>query len=150
MNAKSLNLFVLRLLQVLFVVGIVCECLLPWIFKRLLAPYGVLSKGDFAAVLIPVMISGVFAILILFELARIMKTVVAGACFVEENVTSLHRLGIYAFIITCVMALRLVLFPTVAALVIVAVFLIAGLFSFVLERVFAEAVRYKEDDDLTI
>ena len=36
------------------------------------------------------------------------------------------------------------------ALIILAVFAIAGLFSFVLERVFAQAISYKEDDDLTI
>ena len=39
---------------------------------------------------------------------------------------------------------------TAAGIVIVIVFFIAALFSFVLAGVFAEAVRYKKENDLTI
>ena len=40
--------------------------------------------------------------------------------------------------------------PTPATFVIILTFFIAGLFSYVLSMVFAEAVRYKEENDLTI
>ena len=39
---------------------------------------------------------------------------------------------------------------TVAGVVIIVVFFIAALFSFVLAGVFSEAVRYKKENDLTI
>lgn len=39
---------------------------------------------------------------------------------------------------------------TIAMLVIILVFIIAGMFSKVLAMVFEEAVRYKEENDLTI
>ena len=149
MKPETLNLFVLRLLQTLVVVGIICECLIPVFLPGILSRHSI-TGGDLHAVLISLMVAGVFAILILAELSRIMKTVVKNACFVKENVRSLHLLGVYAMIIAFLMLLRMVLFPTLTALVILAVFAIAGLFSFVLERVFAQAVSYKEDDDLTI
>lgn len=40
--------------------------------------------------------------------------------------------------------------PDLAMLVIILVFIIAGMFSKVLAMVFEEAVRYKEENDLTI
>ena len=79
-----------------------------------------------------------------------MKTVVSGNCFISDNVERLHHLGVYALIIFVIVLLRCLIFPTLTAVTITAVFLIAGLFSFVLERVFRQAVSYKEDDDLTI
>ena len=45
---------------------------------------------------------------------------------------------------------RLAVFQTAAMMVIVLVFVIAGLFSKVLAMVFDEAIRYKEENDLTI
>jgi len=47
-------------------------------------------------------------------------------------------------------AVRCVVYLTIAMLVIILVFIIAGMFSKVLAMVFEEAVRYKEENDLTI
>lgn len=46
--------------------------------------------------------------------------------------------------------MRCVVYLTIAMLVIILVFIIAGMFSKVLAMVFEEAVRYKEENDLTI
>jgi hypothetical protein len=48
------------------------------------------------------------------------------------------------------MLTRLLFVITPAALVLVAVFAIAGLFSLVLSQVFDQAVTYKQENDLTI
>ncbi|MCF2569441.1 DUF2975 domain-containing protein, partial [Mediterraneibacter glycyrrhizinilyticus] len=40
--------------------------------------------------------------------------------------------------------------PTPATFIIILTFFIAGLFSYVLSFVFSEAIRYKEENDLTI
>ena len=45
---------------------------------------------------------------------------------------------------------RCVICFTIAMAVVILVFLIAGLFSRVLANVFEEAVRYKEENDMTI
>ena len=77
-------------------------------------------------------------------------TVLKEDCFVEENVRSLKKMGTYSFCITGVSILRLFIIITPATLVIILVFIIAGLFSKVLANVFEQAVNYKLENDLTI
>lgn len=96
------------------------------------------------------LLAGVCAVLILFELRRMLKTVVSGDCFVRQNVSSLCRMAYYAFAIAALMAVRLIVLFTPGMLAIVCVFLLAGLFSLVLAQVFDRAVSYKQDNDLTI
>jgi hypothetical protein len=59
-------------------------------------------------------------------------------------------MGFCAFLISGIMAIRLILVFTPAAAVLVLVFLVAGLFSLVLSQVFDQAVTYKQENDLTI
>lgn len=95
-------------------------------------------------------VSGILAELILRELRRMFATVLANDCFVEENVKSLERMGTYSFLIALVTAGRLFIYVTPAVLIIILVFVIAGLFSRVLSRVFDRAVAYKLENDMTI
>lgn len=68
-----------------------------------------------------------------------------------ENVSSLNKMGKYSFVIAVVMLVRcLVFYITLAAIAMVIVFIIAGLFSKVLAQVFDRAVTYKLENDLTI
>ena len=78
------------------------------------------------------------------------KTVLNGDCFIRENVQSLKRMGICSFCIAAVTALRLFLYLTPAVLITILVFVIAGLFSLVLSRVFDAAVTYKLENDLRL
>ena len=71
-------------------------------------------------------------------------------CFVDNNTKSLRIMGKVSFLIVILFAVKCVLLPTPATFIIVLTFFIAGLFSHVLSLVFAEAVNYKEENDLTI
>ena len=93
---------------------------------------------------------GIAALVIIRELRRIFSTVLKGDCFVEENVRSLHKMSNWSFFIVVMSVVRSIVYLTIAMLVVILVFTIAGLFSKVLAYVFEEAVRYKEEDDLTI
>lgn len=93
---------------------------------------------------------GIAALVIIRELRRIFATVLKEDCFVTENVRSLHKMANWSFFIVVMSAVRTVVYLTVAMLVVILVFTIAGLFSKVLAYVFEEAVRYKEENDLTI
>lgn len=95
-------------------------------------------------------LSGIFAVLIIWELRKMFKTVIRDDCFIRENVICLKRMGNYSFMIALITSLRLFLYLTPAVLVIILVFIIAGLFSKVLSRVFDKAVTYKLENDLTI
>ena len=68
----------------------------------------------------------------------------------EENVVSLKRMGNYSFLISLVTLGRMTMYLTPAVLIVILVFLIAGLFSKVLSKVFERAIAYKLENDLTI
>ena len=95
-------------------------------------------------------ILGLLALLLINELRKMFGTVLAENCFVPENVASLRRMGDLSFFIAAMSAVRCVVYLTIAMLVIILVFIIAGMFSKVLAMVFEEAVRYKKENDLTI
>ena len=87
---------------------------------------------------------------VIYELRRMFKSVLDDNCFIHENVTSLRRMGTYSFFIALITSCRLFLYLTPAVIVVILVFVIAGLFSKVLSKVFDKAVTYKEENDLTI
>ena len=59
-------------------------------------------------------------------------------------------MGKSAFVIAVLFLIKVFILPTPATFIIVLTFFIAGIFSHVLSLVFSEAVRYKEENDLTI
>ena len=59
-------------------------------------------------------------------------------------------MGSWSFFIALMSMVRSIVYMTIAMGVVILVFIIAGLFSKVLAYVFEEAVRFKEENDLTI
>ncbi|MGI5970776.1 MAG: DUF2975 domain-containing protein [Oscillospiraceae bacterium] len=146
---KSLAKFTKRILDFMFWAGIVVTLAVPWVF-RWAGEYFPNLKNYYVFHVILLMISGAAAVLIILELRRMFRTVLAEDCFVPENVRSLKRMGCLGLFIAAVTAARLFLVFTPATAVVIIVFFIASLFSFVLAGIFGEAVRYKQDNDLTI
>ena len=144
-----LTLFTKYLLAIMFYAGIVVTGTLPLTIRF----YG-RYNSYFAQYWFPLVllfgVSGILAILIILELRRMFQSVLDDDCFVHENVVSLRRMGIYSFCIAAITAGRLLLYITPAVMVVILVFVIAGLFSRVLAGVFDAAVTYKQENDLTI
>lgn len=149
MSMNPLVRFTKVLLDFMFYSGIVVCITVPFSF-RFVGRYYKIFDRFYLPLCIIFIIAGIFALAILWELRRIFQTVIKGDPFVRENVRSLKRMGICAFAISLAMATRLFFVITPAALVLVAVFSIAGLFSLVLSQVFDQAVTYKQENDLTI
>ncbi len=144
-----LTVFTKRLLDVMFFAGIAAEAAVPvltHLYGAWDSSYAIFYFGITAVLLI----SGIMALIILFELRRMFATVIANDCFKRENVTSLRRMGNCSFVIAAAWCVRIFVHPTPSVLVIIAVFVIAGLFSKVLAGVFDRAVTYKLENDLTI
>ena len=146
---NRLTLFTKYLLDFMFYAGIIVTVTLPW-SVRLIGRYYDRFAEHWLALVIVYGICGVLAILLIGELRRIFQSVLDGDCFVRENVTSLERMGNYSFIIAAASVVRIFVYLTPAVLVVILVFVIAGLFSRVLARVFDTAVTYKLENDLTI
>ena len=150
MNMKDkLTVFTKFLLDVMFYSGIIVTVTLPASI-RIYGKYNSYFHDNYYSLCVILFLSGIFAILIIRELRRMFATVIAGDCFLRENVTSLERMSIYSFFIAAITACRLFIYLTPSVLIIILVFVIAGLFSKVLAGVFDKAVVYKQENDLTI
>lgn len=132
-----------------FYAGIlVCLCV-PFLI-RAAAPYYPAFRDHYWPMVTIFMLAGVLGVLIFYELKKMFGTIAERDPFVESNVKSLHRMGIYSFFICVLMVARLFFNLTPTMLVLILVFFIAGLFSLVLSQVFNQAVLYKQENDLTI
>ena len=136
-------------LDFMFWGGIVVTATLP-LSIRILGKYIEHIQIHYGEMVIIYFVLGIAAVVILRELRKIFKTVVNKNCFVQENVQSLNKMFKWSFFIVLMSIVRTLVFYTVAMLVVILVFVIAGLFSKVLAYVFEEAIGYKEENDYTI
>lgn len=137
------------LLDFMFYSGIAVTASVPFSIKWIGIYLPSLNEYYEANVIIYVVL-GIAAVILIRELRKIFKTVLEENCFVIENVESLRKMGNWSFFIALMSVVRCIVFVTIAMGVVVLVFSIAGLFSKVLAYVFEEAVRYKEENELTI
>ena len=137
------------LLDFMFYAGIAVTATLP-LSIRFYGKYNSYFADNYIPLILLFFFSGIFAILIIYELRKMFRSVLNDDCFIPENVVSLRRMGTYSIIIALITAGRLFLYITPAVLIVILVFVIAGLFSKVLSRVFERAVTYKLENDLTI
>ena len=145
----KLTLFTKFLLDFMFYAGIFVIVTLPLSIK-FYGRFNTYFADNYYSLCVIFFLSGIFAVLILQQLRRMFGTVLNDDCFVRENVASLEKMSIYSFFIAVITACRLFIYLTPAVLVIILVFVIAGLFSKVLAGVFDKAVTYKQENDLTI
>ncbi len=141
----KLTLTTKLLLDFMFYAGILVTATLPLSIRL----YG-RHNSYFARNYIPLIFLFFFSVLIINELRKIFRTVINDDCFIRDNVISLKRMGTYSLMIALITAGRLFLYITPAVLIVILVFVIAGLFSKVLSQVFDKAVTYKLENDLTI
>ena len=144
-----LTLFTKFLLDFMFYVGIIVILTLP-LSIHIYGNYNTYFKNNYYSLLVVFFLSGIFAVLIIRELRKMFRTVLDNDCFIPENVQSLEKMSIYSFFIAVISACRLFIYITPAVLIIILVFVIAGLFSKVLAQVFDKAISYKLENDLTI
>lgn len=153
MGKQAITKWTKYLLDFMFYAGIVVTLSLPWSMKWI-GNYFADVKAHYEELVIIYFVLGVAAVVLVRELRKIFQTVRNENCFVMENVVSLRKMGNWSFFIVGVSVVRCIVYmaaaTTAVILVVILVFGIAGLFSKVLALVFEEAVRYKEENDLTI
>lgn len=146
---KRLVRFTKILLDCMFCIGIVLTLSIPILF-RVFGRYIEAFQKYYAAQCVIYMLSGMLCLVIVRELRKMFITVLKEDAFVENNSKSLKRMGKASFLASFLSLVRLPISPTPATVVICIVFAIAGLFSIVLCQVFEQAVKYKQENDLTI
>ena len=150
MGQERINKFTKTLLDVMFYSGVLILVTLPVSLKFAGRHYSRDIGSHYAAMLVIFAVAGVCGLLIVAELRRMMETVIAGACFVDGNVKSLKKMAAASLVVSVMFIAKMFFAPTPATAVVILTFFIAALFSQVLAKVFAEAIRFKEENDLTI
>ncbi len=145
----KLTVFTKYLLDLMYYCGILVTFTLPFSI-RFYGKYNSYFSNNFYSLLIVFFLSGIFAVFIIKQLRKMFQSVLNDDCFIRENVESLEKMSIYSFFIAVITACRLFIYITPAVMIVILVFVIAGLFSKVLAQVFDKAVTYKLENDLTI
>lgn len=138
------------ILNFMYYSGIVITITLPYTLQLAGEYYSKTIAYNYILMLFTLLPAAFMALMIIFQLRKMMETVIAGNCFVRENVISLEAMGSMSIVISGIFIIKMILMPTPATLIIIIVFFVAALFSMVLTYVFREAIDYKEENDLTI
>lgn len=150
MKENRVILFTKYLLDLMFFSGILVTASLPYTLKLAGKYYSKELSEHYISMLLIFLLSAVCGLVIVYQLRKMIGTVIRRNCFSDVNTKSLRIMETAAFLITILFFIKLFVLPTPATFIIVLTFFIAGLFSHVLSLVFSEAIKYKEENDLTI
>jgi hypothetical protein len=95
-------------------------------------------------------VTGALCFLILNNLRSLFNLMLKDQPFVRETERRLMRMGIESFFISGMLVVKIFCHNSLMTITSAVVFLIAGLFCFVLSDLFRRAVDYKEENDLTV
>lgn len=144
-----LMVFTKYLIDILFIFGCILTIFVPRLAKIYSRVYPQL-RSHYYLLLCLFMGAGFFCLLIVWELHRVFKTLMASTPFIRENEVSLKKMGYFCFCITVLLFPFVLVIFRAAVIIMVFIFILAGLFCFVLSQLFKQAVNYKEENDLTI
>lgn len=150
LGEKSLSGFVKKLLDCVLLGGICIILGLPLILKWYMERLNTDGIEVYRFLLIFLYVTGIFCLWIVFEMTKIFKTLNRKNPFMMDNVKSLKRMSIGAFVIGAAYILKIFLYNSILTILITMIFFIAGLFLVILAEVFKQAVQFKEENDLTI
>lgn len=150
MQEQKIIKFTKVLLDVMYFSGMVVVVTLPLLLKLAGKYYSESIEQNYFKMLAVYAAAGIFGIIIVGQLRKMMKTVLEDNCFVWSNVKSLESMSVCSLAIVVLFIIKTCFLPTPATFIIVLVFFIASLFSVVLSCVFRQAINYKEENDLTI
>ena len=148
-KSKAVRYLTKVLLDIMFYGGIAVCVVLPFIMPWIMEFTGVslYLRAVYTAILLS---SGACSIYIVYQLKRMFKTLLGGNPFISENVSCLRKCAVASALIAFIYLVRLFLWFTFAALVIVTIFSLLSLFSLTLKDLFKQAVFYKEETDWTV
>ena len=150
LDEKGLTGILRHLLELIMLGGAVIIAFLPVLLQSYLGSL-YMGTGEKYWFLLPFLyITGLLALMILYNLRRILKTLGRKNPFMADNVKSLQYIAVSSFIIAVLYIVKVIFFNSFLTIIMAMVFVIAGLFTIILAEVFHQAVKVKEENDLTI
>ncbi len=138
-------------LSILFLIGVFLVASLSITLPRYAHLYDAYYQMESYRLFLLLFLSalGVLALWIIAELILILRTISKNP-FIRRNVRALRRIGIAAIGISLLFFIKCIYYLTFLTLVCGGVFLLCALLVFTLCALFAQAVNYKEENELTI
>ncbi len=137
------------LVDVLFYAGIAVVISVPW-WSTFICDFLGYSQMQYYTVVAMLMLSGICALYIIYNLKAMFKTLIGKNPFVEENVQAFRKIAVACVLIAVIYLVKCFVLFSLATLIIVLIFIIATLFCLTIKDVFKQAVYYKEEHDWTV
>jgi len=137
------------MVDIMFYGGILCCILVPFLIKRAGVYFGYPDRM-IMPLTVTLVISGIAAVYIMYNLKSMLATLLGGNPFVGSNVSCFRKMAVASFIIALIYIAKCFYWFTLTTAVIVIAFVIAGLFCLTLKDIFKQAVYYKEENDYTV
>lgn len=147
---NSISNFIKVVLQIVFVFGIAVVIFLPWVVDYYFKIIRGNSYDYYYNFLIMLYISGIPMLIIVFEFIKLFDSLKKEEPFVIENAKHLKVASICSSIISIEYVVGVFVFRSIFTLIITGIFLIAWLGLYILSELFKQAVKFKEENELTI
>lgn len=146
---NSISSLIKMFLQILICIGIVVIALLPLLLKKYIQYINPVL--NYYPALILLYVSGIPAIIIVYQFINLFGSLKEDNPFIENNVKSLKVSSICSLIIAIEYGIGMFLVTnSIFGIIIVGVFIIAWLGLYILSELLQKAIEYKEENDLTI
>jgi|LSQX01.2.fsa_nt_gb hypothetical protein len=150
LDRKGLSGIIQRLIELILIGGVLIVLGLPFVVKwylNLLAG----NTSELYAFLLPFLYAtGIAATVAVFELRKVFITLNRMDPFRSDNVVSFRRISMCCFFIAAAYVVKIFMFNSFLTIILFMVFVIGGFMLMILSEVFRQAVKVKEENDLTI
>lgn len=150
LDQKGFSGIVKHILDLIFLGGLGIFLSLPFALKWYLGLMYTRTSENYNFLLVFLFMTGIFALLIVHEIRRLLKNLNKRNPFVMSNVHSLNRIAFCSLLIAACYFIKIIFYNSFLTIIVTMVFIITGFFSVILAEVFRQAVLVKEENDLTI
>ncbi len=145
-----LSLFIEYTLSLLMLVALGLTITLPWTIPAVTLHYPGESGMWYEKYLVVLVISGVMALLILWQARAILHIINKGNPFVRDMVSRLRIIGVECLVLAAFYFVSVFFVTKFFMVAVFVTFSVVGMVLFVFAQIFEQAIAYKEENDMTI
>ena len=150
MYQKSIVHYMTKIsVDILFYAAILCCIMIPFSSSWLFVYFGVVEASALF-VKATLLASGISCVYILWQLKVIFRTLMEGNPFIHANVSCLRKIAVACLVISLIFLVKMIVMPTISAIVIMAIFIVGCLLCLTLKDLFKQSIYYKDENDLTV
>lgn len=150
LDQKGFSGIVKHILDLIFVGGIGILLSLPIVLKWYIGLMYTRTSENYYFLLGFLFATGIFALVVVQEIRKLLKNLNKRNPFIMDNVKSLNRIAVSCLIIAACYLIKIIFYNSFLTIIVTMVFIIAAFFSIILAEVFRQAIIVKEENDLTI